>query len=91
MCPVFLRQSHRYLSKQLKSLEGDDWMFASDGDVNTRHNQDRLFVPATTLNMAAAKEVGWGSERGDGMEEDASMEIVGQDDGEVWGRGGGRR
>lgn len=83
---AFLRQSHRYLTKQLKSLDSDDWRFASseDRDVNTPWNQDRLFVPATTLDMAAGKR-GWGNERDDMG--DATMEVVGEED-EVWGRGG---
>lgn len=84
---AFLRQSHRYLTKQLKSLDSDDWRFASseDRDVNTLWNQDRLFVPATTLDMAAGKR-GWGNERDDMG--DATMEIVGEEGEEVWGRGG---
>ncbi|KAL7413327.1 hypothetical protein BDY24DRAFT_389683 [Mrakia frigida] len=77
---AFLLQSHRYLTKQLRSLEQDDWKFDSSSPLD----EDRLFVPSFggNLDMAAGKA-------GEKDQSGLSMEVV--DEEEVWGRGTGGR
>lgn len=72
---AFLRLSRRYLTKQLKSIDQDDWKYDS------ATNADRLFVPSFggKLDMAAGAT---GEKDQSGM----SMKVVDEEE-EVWGRG----